>query len=69
MIYLSFRFHRIARGQKKNLILATYGVHAISTWLGWLGSDQRISDSESDALPLGYTPRQRLFYYPCRAFQ
>ncbi len=26
-------------------------------WLGWLGSDQRVSDSESDALPLGYTPR------------
>ena len=25
-------------------------------WLGRLGSDQRISDSESDALPLGYTP-------------
>ena len=25
-------------------------------WLGWLGSDQRIRESKSLALPLGYTP-------------
>ena len=26
------------------------------TWLGWLGSDQRMIESKSIALPLGYTP-------------
>ncbi len=26
-------------------------------WLGWLGSDQRMIESKSIALPLGYTPR------------
>ena len=26
------------------------------TWLGWLGSDQRMTESKSVALPLGYTP-------------
>ena len=25
-------------------------------WLGWLGSDQRMTESKSVALPLGYTP-------------
>ena len=25
-------------------------------WLGWLGSDQRMQESKSCALPLGYTP-------------
>ena len=28
-------------------------------WLGWLGSDQRIRESKSLALPLGYTPIKR----------
>ena len=25
-------------------------------WLGWLDSDQRMTESKSVALPLGYTP-------------
>ena len=25
-------------------------------WLGYLGSNQGMSESEADALPLGYTP-------------
>ena len=25
-------------------------------WLGWLGSNQRMRESKSRALPLGYTP-------------
>ena len=25
-------------------------------WLGWLGSNQRMTESKSVALPLGYTP-------------
>ena len=27
-------------------------------WLGWLGSDQRMTESKSVALPLGYTPKR-----------
>lgn len=37
----------------------------IGVWLGWLESNQCISDSKSGALPLGYTPlylRQRLLF-------
>ena len=30
----------------------------VTTWLGWLGSDQRVRVSETRALPLGYTPRR-----------
>ena len=30
-----------------------YGKH----WLGWKGSNLRMSESKSDALPLGYTPK------------
>ena len=28
----------------------------IVKWLGWLDSDQRMTESKSVALPLGYTP-------------
>ena len=40
-----------SRGSATELRLRT-----LMFWLGRLGSDQRISDSESDALPLGYAP-------------
>ncbi len=29
---------------------------APTTWLGWLDSNQRMRESKSRALPLGYTP-------------
>ena len=37
---------------------AKYGFHYfIMFWLGYLGSNQGMSESEADALPLGYTPK------------
>ena len=33
---------------------------AVSVWLGWLGSNQRMTDSETVALPLGDTPLKLL---------
>ena len=32
----------------------------VSKWLGWLDSNQRMRESKSRALPLGYTPVLRL---------
>ena len=32
---------------------------APTIWLGWLGSNQRMRESKSRALPLGYTPMLR----------
>ncbi|GEM_PF-1892736 len=32
------------------------GAQSIPTWLGWLDSNQRMTESKSVALPLGYTP-------------
>ena len=32
---------------------------ACATWLGWLDSNQRMRESKSRALPLGYTPIQK----------
>ena len=29
-------------------------------WLGWLGSNQRMRESKSRALPLGYTPLSQI---------
>ena len=32
-------------------------------WLGWLGSNQRMPESKSGALPLGYTPIFTVIFY------
>ncbi len=34
----------------------------VMLWLGWLDSDQRMTESKSVALPLGYTPKYSIDY-------
>ena len=34
-------------------------IRALLYWLGWLDSNQRMRESKSRALPLGYTPMKR----------
>ena len=36
------------------------GVTLLFYWLGWLGSNQRMRESKSRALPLGYTPLSQI---------
>ena len=38
------------------------GAQSILSWLGWLDSNQRMTESKSVALPLGYTPICLFFY-------
>ena len=35
-------------------------IRALLYWLGWLDSNQRMRESKSRALPLGYTPIERV---------
>ena len=35
-------------------------IRALLYWLGWLDSNQRMRESKSRALPLGYTPMKRM---------
>ena len=35
------------------------GGDKLQTWLGWLDSNQRMRESKSRALPLGYTPMKK----------
>lgn len=39
-----------------------------SFWLGWLDSDQRMTESKSVALPLGYTPKYRQYIKNAKHF-
>ena len=35
-------------------------IRSLLYWLGWLDSNQRMRESKSRALPLGYTPMKRM---------
>ena len=55
LIELKIYLNNLERGFffiRKDYHLVVY----IFMWLGHLGSNQGISESEADALPLGYTP-------------
>lgn len=46
--------------KENNKISPECKLHPDSVWLGWLDLNQRMTESKSVALPLGYTP---IFYF------
>lgn len=57
-------FYEFLFSLKKNIIKKQVRPTLIDFWLGYLGSNQEMSDSESDALPFGYTPIIKYHFRP-----